>query len=135
MENLTKIQLTHKKSSEWHRLTYVDEDARTAECNKCGFVEIRKGNYDNSSWSCENVLRAKNFRKKGLILDFNHPLLKAVKICTICRSSEGTMRLDHDHITKELRGWLCNRCNRVVGLLNDDPLLFHRASKYLLGTL
>jgi hypothetical protein len=27
---------------------------------------------------------------------------------------------DHDHSTGEFRGWLCDNCNRALGLLNDD---------------
>lgn len=27
---------------------------------------------------------------------------------------------DHDHATNEFRGWLCDNCNRALGLLNDD---------------
>lgn len=27
---------------------------------------------------------------------------------------------DHDHTTGEFRGWLCDNCNRALGLLNDD---------------
>lgn len=38
---------------------------------------------------------------------------------------------DHDHATGRLRGILCNRCNRALGLLTDDVTLLARTITYL----
>lgn len=59
--------------------------------------------------------------------------------CEICGQSETArhrgklMRLfyDHDHKTGEFRGWLCVRCNHVLGRVNDDTELLDKMIVYL----
>ena len=38
---------------------------------------------------------------------------------------------DHDHDTKEFRGWLCKKCNTGMGALGDDLESLLRAVQYL----
>lgn len=38
---------------------------------------------------------------------------------------------DHDHATGVPRGWLCDRCNKVLGLVKDSPALLARMIVYL----
>jgi hypothetical protein len=54
--------------------------------------------------------------------------------CQICgRSSNPKKKLciDHNHRTGEIRGVLCDRCNRSIGLLNDHPAHMLKAIYYL----
>jgi hypothetical protein len=56
--------------------------------------------------------------------------------CAICRRATGKARrlaVDHNHKTGEVRGLLCNLCNRyVIGMLaQDDPEILDRAADYL----
>lgn len=39
--------------------------------------------------------------------------------------------VDHDHTTGKIRGLLCNRCNRVLGLFRDNPDVIKRALDYV----
>jgi len=39
--------------------------------------------------------------------------------------------IDHDHRTGNLRGLLCNGCNKALGLLKDDLHIMKAAVKYL----
>ena len=55
-------------------------------------------------------------------------------VCAICRgacNSGRAMALDHDHETGMIRGVLCHKCNRGIGLLRDDPNLLRAAANYL----
>ena len=56
--------------------------------------------------------------------------------CAICKADQPwsrstTWHVDHDHITGEVRGLLCSRCNRGLGYFRDDPALLNRAIDYL----
>ena len=60
-------------------------------------------------------------------------------VCAICSGGEVTKRqgsvmrltVDHDHQTGVVRGLLCNRCNRALGLFGDDPVVMRRALSYV----
>ena len=38
---------------------------------------------------------------------------------------------DHDHETNAFRGWLCRRCNLVLGMVKDNPILLRNLAMYL----
>lgn len=56
-------------------------------------------------------------------------------ICEMIFNNNGTKSevpvVDHCHISGEVRGLLCLKCNNGIGLLKDDPLIVGRAVKYL----
>lgn len=54
--------------------------------------------------------------------------------CAICRdpfSFDYNTHVDHDHATKKIRGLLCGRCNRGLGLMKDSPEILEAAAVYL----
>ena len=69
----------------------------------------------------------------GLTLeDYDAILEKQDSVCAICsKKPPGNLHIDHNHQTSEVRGLLCGKCNRAIGLLNDDVSLFSRAITYL----
>lgn len=60
-------------------------------------------------------------------------------LCAICHNPEtvlykGSLKIlcvDHCHTTGKVRGLLCSRCNKAIGLLEDDMSLLLSAVKYL----
>jgi hypothetical protein len=54
--------------------------------------------------------------------------------CAVCeRTPEPgrTLHVDHEHVTKRVRGLLCFRCNNALGDFGDDPRLLRRAIDYV----
>jgi Recombination endonuclease VII len=56
--------------------------------------------------------------------------------CAICgerRPLHGPTGLyvDHDHVTKQVRGLVCPPCNHAIGLMLDDPGRLRKAADYL----
>jgi hypothetical protein len=54
--------------------------------------------------------------------------------CAICGELPGervSLRVDHDHLTGEVRGILCVRCHNALGLFREDPALLTEAAHYL----
>ena len=42
-----------------------------------------------------------------------------------------TAVIDHNHETGNLRGLLCNACNKGIGLLKDSPEIIHNAWRWV----
>lgn len=56
--------------------------------------------------------------------------------CAICKSTDWPGKdkrphVDHDHVTSEVRGLLCNNCNNGLGRFGDDPARLRAAIEYL----
>ncbi len=51
-------------------------------------------------------------------------------LCLLCRERPG-QHVDHDHLTKAVRGVLCSCCNQGLGNFRDDPRTLRRAIDYL----
>lgn len=52
--------------------------------------------------------------------------------CELCASTARTV-WDHDHASGSFRGWICDRCNKVLGLVRDDPNVLEAMARYLQG--
>ena len=60
-------------------------------------------------------------------------------LCAICNKPETrifkgkvtNLCVDHNHITKEVRKLLCNRCNTMIGHCNEDIVLLYKMIEYL----
>lgn len=61
--------------------------------------------------------------------------------CGICGGNDphdgrwGQWSVDHCHSTGRVRGILCGKCNKSIGLMADDPARLRAAAAYLEGSL
>lgn len=51
--------------------------------------------------------------------------------CEICDGTEDRIVFDHCHATGGFRGWICDRCNKTLGHVKDDPSILLMLAAYL----
>jgi Recombination endonuclease VII len=51
-------------------------------------------------------------------------------LCAICKRRR-KLCIDHDHVTKQVRQLLCNKCNLAIGLFEDDADRSRAGGAYL----
>lgn len=81
-------------------------------------------------------------QRYGMTLDaFENRLLSQGGGCAICGGppvnagrAGSTFHVDHCHTTGAIRGLLCSRCNRAIGLIRDDANLADGIARYLRST-
>jgi hypothetical protein len=101
--------------------------------NKSELREYRKARYrENKIPAIEQNLK----RYYGLTMDdYNKIFLEQNGKCAICglhqSNFERRFDVDHNHDNKKIRGLLCIRCNRGIGLLRDSIEVLESAVKYL----
>ena len=86
-------------------------------------------------------IRAHNLKRKyGISLKRYEELLAYQNgVCAICNNAENDPRkgrrlsTDHDHMTDEVRGLLCSRCNAALGLLEEDPKIIEKMFGYIIN--
>ena len=91
---------------------------------------------ENPEYTKEMYRRVNLKRKYGISLEqFDILLEKQEHRCAVClkHSSEHKTKfhVDHNHKTGEIRGLLCNFCNRRVVGRHTNPDIFERAAAYL----
>lgn len=117
------------------------------QCSKCqrlltnnSFSPSSGGKYLRPECKeCANMLskERKFLREKYGQPDENHK-------CPICLKASDSLigtggkkhktvwTIDHNHTTKEFRGFLCHNCNRAIGCFSDDIETLWRAIEYLM---
>ena len=55
---------------------------------------------------------------------------RSPSFCEVCGERE-IICFDHDHSTGKFRGWICKRCNFILGLSKDSPSLLRQLAGYL----
>lgn len=136
---------TEKPLSEFHKDS-GNKDGRCSYCKECNKAKTRAWSAANKGRVQEHTrkraeqgkFRDYNLRKKyGLTREAYAALLAAQGgRCAICGSEDPgrgnkDFSVDHCHTSNQVRGLLCNTCNRGIGLLQDDPNVLERAAQYL----
>lgn len=105
-----------------------------AYCKPCTKADVARWIRENPERFARNQRRAVLKRSYGLTEDDVDRMLAAQNgKCPICRIriTAENLNVDHDHATGRVRSILCDRCNRTIGLLGDDPAVVRSAIRYL----
>lgn len=66
---------------------------------------------------------------------YDELLVQQNNCCAICHTTEtgyhSYFHVDHDHISGVIRGLLCHKCNKGLGLFYDNSEVLREAAKYL----
>ena len=92
-----------------------------------------KSGFDSWCRACRSTYRSANCRGRHRASISDEALIdikKSIDQCVICGVKEKLV-VDHDHATGQIRGMLCNHCNRGLGHFKDDPMLLEFAAQYL----
>lgn len=116
-------------------------DGKSYRCKLCDGKARKKwaeNNPERSSYSSRNR-RLKHVY--GVDIEwYENQMEKQNHCCAICGVHENSttgerkdwnFAVDHCHLTGAVRGLLCNKCNRALGMLNDSEKLLNNAIKYL----
>ena len=74
----------------------------------------------------EHASKLKKLARQEAIAGRSKPL-----VCEVCSANDDRIVFDHCHNGGHFRGWLCNNCNRVLGLMKDDPERLRKLATYL----
>lgn len=111
-------------------------------CKPCNAAQARRWARVNRERATERRRVSQLPRQYGITAeDFDRMLAQQSGVCAICGSDEPNahgrtgrkfrLSVDHCHSTGRVRGLLCQRCNRAIGLLGDDVGLLQAAIDYL----
>ena len=105
----------------FHKRTYASgKVAWQTKCKSCSTTVRRQ--YYKPNEKTRQQLKISN--------EFYEELMKNEQ-CNICGDTLTKKCIDHDHMTKKIRGVLCNHCNTALGLFKDDVSVLEKSIRYL----
>lgn len=127
-------------------------DGYTNRCKACTreyHINWRRANPEKlirqrASWYSRNNSSPKEvwLRREYGIGETHYNAISARQggVCALCREPERglhnsgnvkNLSVDHCHDTSQIRGLLCAKCNKGMGLFGEDPALLRRAANYI----
>jgi hypothetical protein len=83
------------------------------------------------AWRNANIEKARAIERRSA--GCPEPTRPRPRACECCGSSpaEKSLCVDHCHVSAAFRGWLCDKCNRGLGMLGDNIEGLMNAVRYL----
>ena len=114
-----------------HKLVYIARQKRM-RCRDCDKIRGSKYYYANRDKISEKIKYVNLQLRYGLTRKVYEALfLSQENLCAICKKPGKRLVVDHCHKTNEVRGLLCDKCNFMIGLANDDKTILENAITYL----
>jgi len=127
---------TEKPASEFYKANCKSADGLQAWCKVCArnaATAYRKRNpkagYEIRRRSVLKIVYGLSEQEYDAMLEQQN---NACAICFVPAWLEDRrLAVDHDHDSGKVRGLLCARCNRGIGLFDDEPARLRSAAEYL----
>ncbi len=135
-----------EKECETCRKSFLPRRNYARFCSSCRSERARQQSLqwrrENPEWRAASNARSRDSKrnselriKYGITLDdFRLASSERHGRCDICLGVASTLCVDHDHNTNQIRGLLCRKCNRSLGLLGDSLAIILSAIVYLSQT-
>lgn len=137
-----EVNFTYNKRSA-DKLDYLCSECKSKRYNEHYYEKLQTERARNRKrYESERDTRSNSHykRKYGITVDtYKEMLAEQSGVCAICHKPESAcskgnilpLAVDHCHKTGKVRGLLCNRCNRVLALFDDDIEIMKSAIDYL----
>ena len=119
---------------------YVSSSGRVT-CLTCRNAHSRQYYFSNHKKCLDKARGQSRLKRFGMTAEMYNQMVTAQDgLCALCKRPEKdtspsgkvkALAVDHNHLTGEVRGLLCKRCNCALGMLDDNPELFELAIAYL----
>ena len=114
-----------KPHAEYSKRT-ASSDGLQPRCKDCS-ADIQKQNYEKDKRRNAWLKRAYGLTLK----DYEYMYSQQGGLCKICNRHFPQLVVDHNHHTGDIRGLLCDKCNRGLGYFDDSIEFINNASEYL----
>ena len=117
-----------------------EERANTNErARQWRLAHVERSRASGRAWAAKHPDRALDAylrRCYGISLaDYQAILAQQGGVCAICKGPQQAHRtrlsVDHDHVTGQIRGLLCDNCNTGIGKLQNNTTVLQKAIEYL----
>lgn len=116
-----------KQANDWHK--------NNKERN---LINVKRWTANNKEKHNRSMKKCKLKKFYNMTLEqYDNLVIFQSNKCAICDQKEkNDLSVDHNHITGEIRGLLCQMCNKALGLFKTDlgPELLEKAIKYIKKT-
>lgn len=115
------------------------------KCSNCkeyktleNYFELKAGGFHSACLVCSKKL-SKDYHKNTYRFNkynidksyYDNLVEKQENKCKICLNVTIKFHIDHCHKNGHVRGLLCSKCNKALGLVNDNINILENAIKYL----
>jgi len=150
MRNCNQIDCRKKNPQTDDQFTFYGHcnGAVRGQCKSCQ-AEIKAVYYKTNAEMFRGKLLVKKYWPhlswQDALKEYDRLLSAQNGVCKICKKPETgvhsyktnepkMLAVDHKHGTLIVRGLLCHKCNRAIGLLQDSPELCYATGNYLSET-